>query len=64
MTDLFRAKLFPKTAIPCLHVWEFINNEDEYGFESYMKCEHCHKIVPYEPPILGVDIEVTPIDED
>ena len=47
--------LFPKTPLPCLHVWKLVRSLDEW--DDYFECEKCHKQAPYDPSELA-DMEV------
>ena len=40
----------------CLHIWEFFDNNNEPEFDSYFRCEKCHKLAPYDPAEVA-DIE-------
>ena len=42
--------LFPKTPLPCIHVWTFHRDDT---WDDYFECEKCHKQVPYEPEDLA-----------
>ena len=37
----------------CIHVWEFFDNASEPEFDSYFRCEKCHKLAPYCPDELA-----------
>ena len=43
--------LFPKTPLPCLHVWEF--HRADGTWDDYFKCTKCGKEAPYEPEDLA-----------
>ena len=45
----------------CNHVWEFFDNASEPEFDSYFRCEKCHKLAPYEPADLA-DIGASDFD--
>jgi len=40
--------------LPCIHLWEFIEEDDVD--EPYFECWHCHKQMPYCPEDLA-DVE-------
>ena len=45
-----QSPLFPKTPIPCIHVWEFKRSD---VWDDYFVCKNCHKEVPYDPQELA-----------
>lgn len=36
--------IYPKQPLPCIHVWEFKNEEDGFFFV----CKNCHKRYEYD----------------